>query len=226
MFPGFPKGTSTFLKGLDKNNNKEWFDAHRADYDNYYMEPARHFVNALGAALVKIEPGIRYEAKVNKSIFRINRDIRFSKDKTPYKNHLDLWFWLGDKKGWDAGGFFIRITPTKLILGAGIHAFEKELLKKYRKSVVDKTDGKRLSDLVEKLKKQSYEIGGAKRKTVPKGFDVNHPRAPLLLHEGLVVVHEEKHPPEISSLKFVDYCAKHFQKMAPLNVWLQQMQQE
>ncbi|MEM6991152.1 MAG: DUF2461 family protein, partial [Myxococcota bacterium] len=90
-FDGFPKQTLTFLKGLGANNDKAWFTAHRADYDNYFMEPAKHFVVALGERLAKSSPGIHAEPKVNGSIFRINRDVRFSKDKRPYKDHLDLW---------------------------------------------------------------------------------------------------------------------------------------
>lgn len=223
MFTGFPKQTFTFLKDLDRNNNKIWFDTHRKEYEDFYMEPARQFVGALGSELMKIEPAVKYEAKVNKSIFRINRDIRFSKDKTPYKNHIDLWFWLGERKGWDAGGFFIGITPDKLILGAGIHSLEKDLLGKFRKSVIEAKLGRDLPAILEKLRTHKYEIGGASRIAVPKGYDAGHELSHLLLHEGLIVVNEEIHPSEISSSKFVPYCIAHFKKMAPLNAWLQKL---
>jgi Conserved hypothetical protein (DUF2461) len=86
--------------------------------------------------------------------------------------------------------------------------------------VVDAKKGKALSDILQKLKAYSYQIGGTVRKTVPKGFEPNHERAALLLHEGLVVMMEGKHPAEISSAKIVNYCTAHFEKMMPLNRWL------
>ena len=64
---------------------------------------------------------MRCEPKINGSICRINRDVRFSKDKRPYKDHLDIWFWHGDKKGWDRPGFYLRITPSDYFSAVGMH---------------------------------------------------------------------------------------------------------
>ena len=94
-FTGFPKETIRFLAGLHKNNNKVWFEGHREDYEAYFMEPAKAFVVAIAPRLCKLDPAINAEPRVNASILRINRDVRFSKDKSPYKDHLDLWFWTG-----------------------------------------------------------------------------------------------------------------------------------
>ena len=82
-FDGFPKTATTFLKGLAKNNSKAWFDANRADYESGLLEPCKDFVVAIGPKLAKIAPDIHAEPKVSGSIMRINRDTRFSKDKTP-----------------------------------------------------------------------------------------------------------------------------------------------
>src|SRR5690242_9527174 len=103
-FQGFPKGTVQFLSALRKNNDKAWFDAHRADYEDCYVEPAKAFVAAIAPRLEKLDPRIQAEPKVNGSILRINRDVRFAKDKSPYKDHLDLWFWSGEEKGWETSG--------------------------------------------------------------------------------------------------------------------------
>src|SRR5215472_3789364 len=100
-FEGFPKDTVRFLSDLSKHNQKKWFEDHREDYDLAYIEPAKSFVQAIAPRLKKIDRKIQAEPKVNGSIMRINRDIRFSKDKSPYKDHLDLWFWSGSEKGWD-----------------------------------------------------------------------------------------------------------------------------
>src|SRR5262245_42696449 len=120
-FSGFPPSTIRFLAGLSKSNDKRWFDAHRDDYERSFIDPARAFVEALGPHLKKLDRGIQAVPKVNGSILRIHRDVRFSKDKRPYKDHLDLWFWSGANRGWDGSGFFFRLSPKRLILGAGTH---------------------------------------------------------------------------------------------------------
>lgn len=219
-FEGFPDGTLRFLRGLAKNNSKAWFDAHRSDYDAFYVDPAKSFVESIGPRLQKVSKTIRYEARVNGSLFRINRDVRFSKDKTPYKAHLDLWFWEGDRRGWESPGFFFRLAPTKLILGAGMHQLSKEQLGTYRDAVVDERSGKALTKVAEQLRRTGYEVGGATRKTVPRGFDPSHPRASLLLHEGLFATRESDVPRSVGAPNFVDECIAHFRAVAPVSKWL------
>ena len=82
-FQGFPEGTIAFLGAISVNNSREWFEAHRADYEHYYLEPALAFVEALGPRLQQISETVQYEPRINGSLFRIQRDVRFSKDKTP-----------------------------------------------------------------------------------------------------------------------------------------------
>ncbi len=185
-FQGFPKETAKFLRDLTKNNEKAWFDAHRDAYQRDYVTPALAFVAAIGPRLQKISPSVAFEPKINGSLFRINRDVRFSKDKRPYKNHVDLWFWHGDRRGWATPGFFFRLLPDRLILGAGMHRFEKPQLDVFRNAVVDQRAGKALAKAVAEIRAAGpYEIGGATRKSVPRGFDPAHERAEYLLHEGL-----------------------------------------
>jgi uncharacterized protein (TIGR02453 family) len=220
-FDGFGDGTFRFLRGLAKNNDKAWFEAHRADYDEHYVEAAKGFVSALGPKLRKVSKSVQFEPRVNGSLFRINRDVRFSKDKTPYKAHLDLWFWEGDRRGWDTPGFFFRLAPDRLILGAGMHKLEKPALEKYREAVLDDKLGKELEKVLAKIRAHGqYAVGGATRKTVPRGFDAAHPRASLLLHEGLHAELDTKVPPEAKSGAFVEYCAKRFADVAPINRWI------
>jgi uncharacterized protein (TIGR02453 family) len=220
-FAGFPKGTFAFLRGLTKDNSKAWFNARRDDYDRFYIAPARAFVAALGPRLKKISPSVQFEPKVNGSIFRINRDIRFSKDKTPYKDHLDLWFWHGARGGWSAPGFFFRLCADRLILGAGMHRLEKAQLDAFRAAVVDGRAGAALEKVIDKVRAAGpYVIGGATRKTVPRGFDAEHPRAGLLLHEGLWAEIDGKPDRSIGSAAFVDYCVAEFAAMWPVGRWL------
>jgi len=220
-FNGFPKETLTFLKGLSANNSKAWFDEHRADYDTYYVAPARDFVAAIGPKLQKILPGVQFAPKINGSIFRINRDVRFSNDKTPYKDHLDMWFWVGERKGWDKPGFYFRLTPTGVIAGAGMHRFERSQADKFRQAVVDDKAGKALLKAIKDATSAGpYALGEPSRKTVPRGYDKDHPRAALLLHDGLTVGLETKLPKSLHSAAFVEEYVAHLKAMSPIAKWL------
>jgi uncharacterized protein (TIGR02453 family) len=219
-FAGFPRETVRFLAGLRDNNDKAWFDAHRADYEAAFLAPAVAFVEALGPRLRKIEPGVAAEARVNGSIMRINRDIRFSKDKSPYKDHMDLWFWTGDKKGWDSSGFFFRLTPDRLLLGAGMHGFMPPALARYRQAVLDPKRGAALARLVEALRADGYDVGTETYKKVPAGAPADHPRAALLRHSGLHAGWEGKHPAQLRAPAFADFVAERFKAVAPLHRWL------
>src|SRR5262249_38325131 len=158
-FSGFPKGTFTFLRELAKNNNKPWFDAHRADYDAYYVGAGRDFVTALGPRLQKLSPGLQFDPRINGSVFRINHDLRFAKDKSPYQTRLDLWFWHGERGSWEAPGIFVRIAPDSVVLGAGIDAFQKPQLDAYRTAVLDDRSGKALEKAIAKVRAAGpYEV--------------------------------------------------------------------
>jgi uncharacterized protein (TIGR02453 family) len=222
-FAGFQKETVRFLQGLHENNRKAWFEAHREEYESVFLAPAQAFAEALAPRLRKIDPAVVVEPRVNGSIMRINRDIRFSKDKTPYKDHLDLWFWTGERKGWDSSGFFFRLTPDRLILGAGIHNFAPPTLARYRKAVLDGKRGGPLSLLVRSLRDDGYDVGKESYKKVPGGVASDHPRAALLRHGGLHAMWEGKHPPALRAPGFVDFVADHFAAVAPIHRWLRAM---
>jgi uncharacterized protein (TIGR02453 family) len=222
-FAGFPKKTVAFLAGLSKNNDKAWFDAHRADYDAFYVDQGKAFVEAIAPRLKKIDARVHAEPKINGSIFRINRDTRFAKDKSPYKDHLDLWFWSGARKGWDCSGFFFRLTPTKLVVGAGMHGFMPPVLARYRRAVLDDDKGAALAKIVAKLRKDGRDVGGESYKKVPRGVPEDHPRAALLRHGGLYAGWEGKHPRELSAPSIVDFVTKQYAAMAPLHQWLTRM---
>ena len=218
-FSGFPKQTLGFLEGLDKKNDKQWFDAHREDYEQHYLTPAFAFITAVGPVLKKIRP-ISYVAKVNGSLFRIHRDVRFAKDKTPYKAHIDFWFWEGEKKAGASPGFFLRLGPKRLILSAGMHSFEKAPLAQYRDAVVSAKSGTALKRVLASTTKQGYTVGSPSRKKVPRGFDPDHLRAELLRHDGLHVELDIPIPKEAKQAEFIGYCRSHYKKLAKVSAWL------
>src|SRR5688500_19041605 len=120
-FGGFPSETMAFLEGIAAHNDKDWFTANRALYDVGYVEAGKAFVAAMAPELRHISPDVRFEPKIGASLSRVNRDTRFSRDKRPYKDHLDIFFWHGDLKGWAHPGFFLRLTAESVWLGAGMH---------------------------------------------------------------------------------------------------------
>ncbi len=218
-FSGFPRKTLGFLAGLAASNNKDWFEAHRDDYEVHYLQPARAFVTAMGPRLRKLSPGIIAEPKVNGSLMRIHRDTRFAKDKTPYKDHLDLIFWEGEGKGRQCPGFFFRLTAKKLFLGAGKHGFDSSELAAYRAAIDDNRTGRQLVRALDKIP-AAYTLGGQHYKKVPRGFAADHERGDLLRHNALHVAVEMKVPKEAHGAGFVDFCVDCFAVVAPIHRWL------
>ena len=218
-FEGFPKKTLTFLRGLQRNNTKEWFTAHRGDYDRYWVEPAKDFVVAAGEALQKLAPVV-YEPKINGSIFRINRDIRFSQDKRPYKDHLDFWFWEGERRS-AVSGFFLRVTPKQIGIGVGAHGFDKDRLAAYREAVVADGSAASLVAAVKKVERAGYEVRGEHYKRVPRGYEpANDTQEHLLRFSALWCGEDVKHPPELHTPKFVNLAVREWRKLVPLHRWL------
>jgi len=226
-FAGFPKTTFGFLRGVEANGDKAWFEAHRADYEAGYVEPAVAFVEALGPRLRRLSKSVQFEARIGGSIFRIQRDMRFvregSPSVSPYKTHLDLIFWDGEKgkRGFDASSFFFRLAPGALTLGVGIHRFDKYQLMAYRDALQDARKGRAFDALVDEISGAgAYEVGGAKRKRLPPGADPDHARAGWLLQAGLTGTLETKPPAEVGEPGFVEWCADHYAALAPLHRWL------
>ena len=218
-FGGFPAATPEFLSGIAANNDKSWFEAHRGLYEAGYVAPARAFVATVGPRLREISPKVQFEPKVNGSLGRINRDIRFSKDKRPYKTHLDLWFWHGDRKGWECPGFWFRLTPDRLTLGTGMHGMHGEVLESFRQSVIHPRSAKALLSAVEAATAAGYEVGEQTRKLLPRGYAADGPAAAYLLNESLHAMIEL--PAEAARADdFVDLCVGHWRAMWPISKWL------
>lgn len=223
-FNGFPPETLKFYAELAINNNKVWFEAHRSIYEDDVIGPARDFVIALGERLRELAPNVMADPRVNKSIFRIYRDTRFSKDKTPYKTHLALWFpvrQVGAK--FDQPGYYFHLEPDNLMLGAGIHGFSRPLLKAYRDAVVDSEQGPTLAEAIKSVASKGYGIGEKTYKQTPRGYGPDHKLAELLLYSGLTTGIDLGIPPELHRADLVDYCFERFKHMAPIVDWLEKM---
>lgn len=219
-FEGFPPETLVFLDDLAMNNNRSWFDENRDTYDNKVVAPARAFVTEFGAAMSQHRPHVVADPRIDGSIFRLHRDVRFSKDKSPYKTNLAFFFWEGGKKKKTSPGFYVHLAPTELIVGAGQYYFDKPELKKYREAVAGEA-GDELAAIVDALAKSDISIRGEKLKRVPRDFDKDHRNGELLKHKGLFTSVIEGVPDEqIHSPRFVDEVVQALEPLLPLHDWL------
>lgn len=219
-FTGFSKETFKFLAGLEKNNNRDWFESERSVYENHLLEPARRFVVALGDRLKTLSPRVSAIPEIDKSIFRLRRDTRFSKDKTPYKTHIAMLFWEGPGKKLDNPNYYVHLNKSSIFIGAGEYIFPPGAIGEYRDSVVHPKRGAALKGILKRLAENpSYKIGGHHYKRIPSGYDPGHPSAQLLLHNGLYAYYEGPLPGEVYSPAFVDYCFKMLKDMSPLFRW-------
>jgi len=220
-FNGFTKETIAFFKGLKKNNTREWFESRRPIYEAHVMEPAKAFVVAMGARLKELVPRLIAIPKINKSIFRLNRDTRFSEDKSPYKTNLGLYFWEGGRSRMEGAGFYFHLEPPFLWFGTGTYMFSDPQIVRYRRAVVDPKLGKELAKIIAVLSGlEGLEIGGRHYKRAPAGFDPAHRNAALLLHNGLYAGWETAIPKEFYSSRLIDTCMERYVPLIPLHRWL------
>ena len=216
----FPDCTISFLKKLSKNNNREWFETHREEYNKNFFEPAQEFVINMGAKLFELSPFITAIPKIDKSIFRIYRDVRFSKDKSPFKTNLGVYFWEGSKK-MDSPGFYFHVDPKEFFIGAGIYMFPTDMLKKYRNLVANTPAGDELNNILKKiLKNKKYSLGGKKYKKIPKGFSPDSKNVELLLHESVYTYYSSNNLEEIKNKNLVNFVYKIYKDMSALHFWM------
>ena len=189
-FEGFSEATFKFLHGLKKNNNKEWFEAHRAAYEDDLRTPSKYLVSAMRLAFAEEKLPLISDQK--KSLFRINRDIRFSKDKSPYKTHIGIVFPLAGIKEDEWTGMYLGFEPDgksgiKAYVGGGAYMPSSPYLKRIRKKI--DTKYKELEKLAsDKNFKKEYPKGitGESLKRMAKGYEEDHPAAKWLKMKSYV----------------------------------------
>lgn len=219
-FRGFPQDGLDFLTGLAEDNSTSYFDAHRSTYQDHVLAPSKAFVVALGKELrPRISADLVADARVNASIFRINRDIRFSADKTPYHTDLRFVFWEhGDRTS--APAFFVRVEPRFVSFAAGVRELDRSKVDRFRAAVDDDTSGQALVEAIATTRKAiRAELSDPHYKRVPKPYEADHPRAELLRHTGLYVWAEQPTPKSVSTARFVTWCANRLEKLAPVQRW-------
>jgi len=219
-FQGFTPDTLTFLSDLAEHNDRAWFAENRERYDRVLLGPQRDYVDAVGAAFRAIDQRVQAVPSVDRSIYRMNRDLRFARDKSPYKSYADLVLWVGSDRKHSAG-YFLRLTPGTVTIGGGMHDLTPEQLARFRSAIDDGLHGQWLVHTLDDLVTQGYEITNPRRKTVPKGYSAQHPRAELLKLEDLHAIRSYSPPPaEFTTPAFVEWSMKQFAQVKPLVDWL------
>lgn len=178
-FEGFPKKTIVFLKNLKKNNNRPWFEKHREEFEHEVKLPMQSMIVALQPHFQRFAPEVEVHPK--RSLFRIYRDVRFSKDKSPYKTHVAAHFVpRGKTKGTEGPGYYFHVEPGQIFVGVGIYMPQGDQLKNIRKAIAGKSD-QFLSIVREPSFKRMFgTLAGEKLQRAPQGFEPDHPMAEWL----------------------------------------------
>ncbi len=187
----FTKATFDFLADLEANNSKDWFEADRAAYEAHWKEAALDFIASVSGRMAALSPSLKAEPKLNGSLRRINRDVRFSKDKSPYNARLHMVFWAGDHPNRSPAMHFV-LSPDGVGFGAGQWAIEPAVLADLRKRIVDAEHGDALISAIEQAEATGARLAEPALARLPKGFDATGKRAELLRHKGFVVRTHDK----------------------------------
>jgi uncharacterized protein (TIGR02453 family) len=198
QFAGFSREAMDFFKKLEKNNNREWFQANKDVYERTCREPMKALVDALA---------FQYGPS---KISRINRDMRFARDR-PYKTYIAA----------GVGGNYISLFKEGLYVGTGMYKPEPAVLARFRAAIADDTSGLALAKLVASLRRKGYKVDTHERlASAPKGYSPDHPRIDLLrmkdIHAGKLF------PPAawLATEKALDRITKVMEDIQPLREWL------
>ena len=187
-FQGFSKKTLPFLESIRKNNNKEWFEAHRDEYDKYILEPSRAFVEEFGEHLQALEPTINFSPKINKSLYRIYRDTRrMGAIKVPLKHRIGVIFWQGSGKRMQSSSFYLHFSPDELYVAVGVRWFEKPMLDAFREHIKDDKRRIELNNILTNIKAMGKGYTHLEKgyKRYPRGFNADMVDADLSLYKGM-----------------------------------------
>ena len=223
-FPVFPAASLTFLKGLRRHNRREWFEDRRDVYEAAVRDPMRAFIEGVDIKLARLAPEVVGDPR--KSMFRIHRDVRFSKDKSPYKTWASAWFYhrdAGKGVGQDAhggAGFYFHLEPGACEIAAGLWMPEKTALAKVRNAIAEDPDG-----FTKILKAPAFKRTWKKLSPqavltrTPRGFDPEHPAEAWLRYKSFtstVLLTDT----QVRSPRLVELVAKRYESMVPLVRWL------
>ena len=220
-FKGFSKNTLIFLESIRQNNNKEWFEAHRSEYEEFILNPSRAFVEEFGEHLMALEPTINFSAKINKSLFRIYRDTRrMGAIKTPLKHRIGIIFWHGNGSRMQTSSFYLHFSPDELFVAVGVRWFEKAMLDAYREYIKDDAKRANLAKILAMLESKGYKTIEKGYKRYPKDFDKDMSYADLSLYKGMATYKILEPELIINGKELIHTLYKIYEDMLPLQQFM------
>ncbi len=218
-FEGFPETTMPFLKALGGNNNRDWFHENKGRYETSVREPALAFIEAMAPELARLSPHFRAASKkVGGSLMRVYRDIRYTKDKTPYKTNIGIQFRHELGKDVHAPGFYLHIEKDECFLGVGIWRPESKVLSQIREFIVDNPSAWKKAKAHGPFKK-NFELVGDSLKRPPRGYPADHELVEDLKRKDFIAL-KPFSPEAIGSSRFPQQVAKGFKQAEPLMLYL------
>jgi len=214
-FPGLPDDFFRFFEDLKRNNDRDWFNDNKARYHESVVNPVSEFIVCIAPQLEKISPHYIADPRPHRgSMFRIYRDVRFSRDKSPYKTHAGVQFRHEAGRDAHAPGFYLHLDPDGLFFGGGVWKPPAPVLNRIRNHIVDNARSWSRIRNTEKLL-ASGGIRGDELKRPPRGFDADHRHVDDLRKKSFYVAVEA---PAKRALKtdFVDEVAAGFRVAAPM----------
>ena len=202
-FTGFPVAALDFYDDLEMDNTKSFWNAHKDVYESAVKAPMTALMRAL-------EPEFG-TAKV----FRPYRDVRFAKDKTPYKNHQGAFVASGPATGW-----YVQVGAPGVRVGVGFYEASSSRLAAIRDAIADDKRGRQLQRIIGKLQAQGWELGGDTLKTAPRGYDADHPRIDLLRHKSMTLGKSYGFEPLIHTPELLDAIRTDWRAAAPFVRWV------
>ena len=224
-FGGFRPAALRFLRDLARNNEKVWFEANRDRYEREVREPMRQLVEALDARLGSIAPEIVGDPK--RSMFRIYRDVRFSRDKAPYKTNVGAWLYhrdagraVGTAGEGGGAGFYLHIDPTACFMAGGLWMPARPALQRVREAIAAQPAAlARLTSAPDFRRRFDGLSEEAKLQRVPRGFPPDHPAAEWLKLQSFTASASIE-PSVVTSPRLVDRLCRDFERLVPLVRWL------
>jgi uncharacterized protein (TIGR02453 family) len=217
-FDGFPKGGVDFFRALSLRQDREWFKAHKADYEALWETPMHAFLAALKGPLATLFPDVK---RTTPKVFRIYRDTRFSKDKSPYKTYASAVVPLYPGGMMERVGLYFELGPSPFI-ASGRWMMEAPVLKRFRRAVADEALGGPFAKAVAKHVAQGFAVESQKQlKRVPKPWPKEHPRGDLLRHTGFAYRLPTPSPAVIASPEFVTWTVAQLRHVAPVLRWVE-----
>jgi uncharacterized protein (TIGR02453 family) len=209
-FPGFPHEGLEFFRKLQRNNRREWFQPRKAIFDASLKQPMRELVAAVNERMKSFAP--EYVTDPDKAVYRIYRDTRFSKDKTPYKDHIAASF---PRQGTPQGaGFYFAVSHKEVAIGGGIYMPAPETLRAIRQHVAGHHEAFRKIVAARAVRQLFQGLQGEQLTRVPKGFACEDPAADLLKYKQFLL-YVELAPELAGTSDLLPEVVKHFRTMAP-----------